>query len=133
MDAGMRRRDRVVHGVLLALTLATALHGCASATKTVTVTGVSLRELGTQYLQVGGIYNDGCATGAITQPQCAKFAAFATEFKRSYPLAIGLWETARTANDMAAVGNAEAVINSLAASLSRLASEALMTYPRPTP
>jgi len=92
--------------------------------KSLIVTGESLKALGEQFVQVAGIYKQGCdlvVPRTIQQPQCAAFRTFGTHFQKSFPLTVQLWEAARSGNDQAMQGKIEDVIVDLATALSSFA------------
>lgn len=102
---------------------------CASMGKTLVVTGESLKGIGTEFIQVAAIYKQGCDVArTIALDQCVGFRAFGQQFQKSYPLAIQLWEAARSAGDVAAQDKITAVVSELAASLSTFAVQVVSTY-----
>ena len=117
-----RVRSLVVLGALLV-----SLTGCnaMSYTKSLCVTGVSLEVLADQFEQVSIQVTAGCTQQAIPKITCDRYRVFGENFKRTYPLTVGLWQAANKAGDAASQRKAEAVAKSLAVDLSKLAVEAL--------
>ena len=112
------------------LTLILALNGCAflGLTKAVQVTGESIALVGEQFTSVSTQIAKGCDAGTIPTLTCNKYKAFEHQFKRVYPLTVGLWTAAKDANDANSQAKAEGVITSLATDLSTLAVEALGAF-----
>jgi hypothetical protein len=114
-----------------AIVLVILLAGCASmggAGQSLAVSGEALKAVGNEFVAVANVYKTGCDAKTIAEKQCLAFREFGVRFKGSYPLAIGLWESARAANDGAASKKAEQVIGELAAQLSALAVQGIATF-----
>lgn len=121
----MRHVDRI--GMILLVLLLT---GC-SAVQTVKglfVSGVSLEAVGVQFAEVSEQVTKGCEQKVVPQTTCEKYRAFGLNFKRVYPLAVGMWEAARRANDAATQRKAEDVMRSLSNDLTTLTAEALGSF-----
>ena len=101
--------------------------GCATFYKTLLVSGVSLAELGKQFVAVSEQITAGCIAYAIPVPTCERYRVFGTQFKKIYPVTVGLWEAARASGDTKAKNKAEAVMEQLATDLSKLTVEALQS------
>lgn len=110
--------------IAVVLILAVALAAC-SATKSLQVTGETLKASGKQFRSVAAVYVDGCKVGRIAKDRCDQFRAFGDEFKRSFPLAVELWLIAKDANDRAATAKASEVIQQVVAQLSMFTIEAM--------
>ena len=110
--------------LLLALVL--LLAGCGMMTRQTTLlaTGEALRGLGEEFRHVADIYTTSCEAKKIPVASCSDFRTFGLRFQKTYPLAIGLWEAARKANDRAAQRRVAVVLEGLAEDLSRLAIQA---------
>lgn len=108
---------RISSALLVVLLL---LASCATATKTLLVTGESLDQLGKQFVSVGKQWNSLYDAKAITADQYKEWATFAVWFKAAYPEAVSLWKTARATNDTAATAAIEDSIGKMAAELTRL-------------
>lgn len=82
--------------ILVCLLLSTA---CASTTPTqaLLVSGDALDLVGTQFVQVGTLYNQLLDAKLVTPAQYQAWATFATRFKSAYPTAVTAWKTARAA------------------------------------
>lgn len=104
-----------------------SLTGCATFYKTLFVSGVSLAELGKQFIAVSEQVTAGCVAKSIPVPVCERYRVFGVQFKKVYPLTVGLWEAARAAGDVKAKNKAEAVMEQLATDLSKLTIEALQS------
>ena len=117
---------KVVGIVLLSLTLT----GCATFdyAKGLFVSGVSLEAVGEQFLQVTAQVADGCKQAIIPLNTCISYGVFHEKFRRTYPLAVGMWTAADRAGDSATKGKAEDVIRSLSTDLARMAAEALKAF-----
>ena len=117
---------KIVGIVLISLTLT----GCAAFdyTKALFVSGVSLEAVGEQFLQVTAQVKDGCTQQIIPLKTCLNYSVFHEQFRRSYPLAVGMWTAADRAGDAATKRKAEDVIRSMSADLARLAAEALNAF-----
>ena len=124
----MRRMLRFSPILVLVLSLALMGQACGTFGQTLLVTGESLKAVGTEFVQVSAVYTQGCTDKTIPVAQCDKYRAFGTRFKQTYPLAVNLWESARTANDAAAEKMARDVILQLASELSALAVQGLSTF-----
>jgi hypothetical protein len=70
----------------------------------------------------------GCVSKAIPVGTCDKYRAFHTNFKRVYPLTVGMWQAADKAGDATTKRKAEDVGRQLAVDLTRLATEALGAF-----
>lgn len=106
------------------------LSGCSvmGLAKGLFASGVSLQTVGTQFVAVSEQVTAGCAARAIPAPTCERYRVFGEQFKRTYPVTVGLWNAARTAGDKATQARAEDVAAQLAEDLSKLAVEALRTF-----
>ena len=125
----MRVKRGVKTGALvLVLLLALAGCGATAAVKGLFVSGVSLEQVGEQFVNISEQITKGCEVSAIPQTTCDKYRAFGLHFKKTYPLAVGMWEASRKANDKATQEKAENVVRSLASDMSKLASEALGAF-----
>lgn len=102
--------------LLLVLTLAVALTGCASVPATLGTTGAVLERVGTDWLAVNTALVEGCKPSGPTldQATCVKARAVALKMKTAYPIAMNLYEAGVNANDANIAGGAKAVIRSLA-------------------
>ena len=109
--------------ILLSITLT----GCAAFdyTKSMFVSGVSLEAVGEQFLSVTHQVGAGCQKGEIPRRMCEDYGEFHERFKRTYPLAVGMWMAADRAGDAATKQKAEDVVRSLSRDLAKLAAEAL--------
>lgn len=118
------------HIIMVGLTtLIFVVSSCASLGKTLVITGTTLKGVGTEFVQIAAVYKQGCDVEKTIKPeQCASFRAFGQQFQKSYPLAVQLWEAARSAGDTAAQGQVEAVVAELATSLSVFAVQVISTY-----
>lgn len=110
------------------LVLAVLLAGCAMFSQSLEVTGTSILGVGEQFEAVSAQVVKGCANQAIPKTTCDRYRVFGENFKRTYPLTVGLWDSARKAGDAKSQGKAEDVIRSLAVDLSKLAVEALGAF-----
>ena len=110
----------------LALSLALTLSGCAVKTyvQSLFVSAVSLDAVGHQFAAISEQVTVGCESHAIPADTCDRYRAFGVRFKRSYPLAVGMWRAAEHTRDAATQGRAEDVVKSLAEDLKKLATEA---------
>ena len=106
---------------------AVVLSGCASI-KPFFVSGVSLEVVGDQFAAVSEQITVGCERRVITPSTCERYRVFGENFKKSYPLAVGVWQAARKANDKGMQGKAEDVVRQLSTDLSKLAAEALSQF-----
>jgi hypothetical protein len=105
------------------------LASCSTMGQSLVVTGETLKGVGTEFVQVAAVYKDGCdVTKTIAQADCQRFRSFGEQFQKSFPLAVQLWEAARSANDTAAQNQAAAVISDLASTLSAFAVQVISTY-----
>lgn len=111
---------------LLALTLA----GCSAVdyTKSLFVTAVSLETVGHQFAAISEQVTVGCESKAIPIQTCQRYRVFGEHFKRSFPLAVGVWRAADQAGDAKTKGKAEDVVRSLAEDLATLTAEALGAF-----
>ena len=107
------------------------LTGCATFNfgfgKTLEVTGETLDATGKTFVKVAGVYKQGCDVAVprtIQQPQCAAFKTFGTHFQKSYPLAVQLWEAARSASDNDMKEDVEDIIVDLTSKLTEFAVQA---------
>ena len=115
-------RSLVIGCILMLVT------GC-SASRSLVVTGESLRGIGNEFVQVATIYKQGCdVTKIIAQPHCQKFRTFGEQFQKSFPLAVQLWEAARSANDSIMQDKITKLITGLATDLSEFAVLAIQNY-----
>lgn len=119
------RSLRVPVVLLLALVMLT---GCSTFSKSLVVSGTSLATLGDQFAQVSAQVTAGCDSKVIPQSVCDKYRVFGENFKKTYPITVGLWKAARDAGDKAAQSKAEDVIRQLSVSLSAIAIEALGSF-----
>jgi len=102
--------------------------GC-SASRGLVVTGETLKGIGNEFIQVAAVYKQGCdITKVIAQSHCQSFRSFGEQFQKSFPMAVQLWEAARSASDAAAQDKISDVVSSLAVSLSDFAVIAMQTY-----
>ena len=104
----------------LVLTVALVLSlGCASTHQGLMGSGTALKAVGQQWLTVNEGFVKGCVPSAPTLPkaQCDAARSFGEKFKKAYPLAIQLFETAVSANDTAMASDAKSVIRGLSADL----------------
>ena len=117
---------KIIGIVLISL----ALTGCAAFdyTKALFVSGVSLEAVGEQFLQVTSQVADGCRQAIIPRDTCISYGVFHEKFRRTYPLAVGMWTAADRAGDAATKRKAEDVIRVLSSDLARLAAEALNAF-----
>lgn len=81
--------------------------------------GTALKAVGQQWVSVNDAFVKGCLPSApkLTPKTCADARAFGEKFKKSYPLAIQLFETAVSANDTAMAADAKSVVRGLSADL----------------
>lgn len=81
--------------------------------------GTALKAVGQQWLAVNGAFVKACLPSAPKLPKatCDEAGKFHDKFKKSYPLAIDLYETAVNANDTAMAGDAKNVIKGLSRDL----------------
>ena len=111
------------------LVVAFALSGCSSGQQALVITGESLKGVALEFVQVGNVYKTGCdVTKVIAPSSCADFRTFGQRFQQSFPLAVQLWEAARSATDTAAQEKVSAVITEMASSLSSFAINAIATF-----
>lgn len=116
---------------ILVLALALLIGGCAAMSReqALVVTGESLKAVGTEFVDVAGMYKNGCDVTKVIKPaDCQAFRVFGEKFQRSYPVAVKLWESARTANDSATQSETEKVVRQLAADLSAFAVLMIQAY-----
>lgn len=106
------------------------LAGCAQS---LAVTGQSLKAVGEEYEAVSLVFGQACQGGVIAPVTCAKYRSFQERFRKAYPLAVGVWDAARKANDANAQKQARVAIEGLAADLSALAVEGLGYIPKGAP
>lgn len=102
------------------------LTGCAL--KSLFVSAVSLEAVGVQFAAVSEQVTQGCEKRVITVQTCERYRVFGENFKRAYPLAVGVWKAARTADDTASQEKAEDVVRALARDLAKLTAEALASF-----
>ncbi len=93
--------------------------GCASTHQGLMGSGTALKAVGQQWLAVNDGFVKGCAPAApkLSKAQCDAARSFGEKFKKAYPLAIQLFETAVSANDTAMAADAKSVIRGLSADL----------------
>jgi len=103
---------------LLAAVLVLAV-GCASTHQGLMGSGTALKAVGQQWLTVNEGFVKGCAPSAPTVPkaQCDAARDFGVKFKKAYPLAVQLFDTAVNANDAAMAADAKSVIRGLSVDL----------------
>lgn len=106
-----------------ALFLALTLAGCG--VKSLFVTAVSLEVLGTQVAAASEQMTRACEQRLVTVKLCNQYAEAGAKFKKSYPIAVGLWTAAADAQDTDTQSAADKVVRKLAADLTRIATEAL--------
>jgi hypothetical protein len=111
-----------------AMVLMAAFAILAGCTTTLDATGQTLSSVGSEFVQVAHIYEDGCKLGTIKPDACAMFRVFGVKFKASYPLAVGLWNAARAGNDKAVAGKAQEAITELATELTTLAVQGYASF-----
>ena len=116
--------------VLATACLLTVLAGCASwRTPTLEVSGQTLAALGNQFAKVSEVFSRGCAEPrSIPVQACTDFRTFGVNFKKSYPLLVGLWEAAREANDASAQKSTQQLVTQLASQLASLAAQGIAAY-----
>jgi hypothetical protein len=89
---------RVLVGVALL-----GLAGCAAIApapeQALVSAGEVLLDLERSYARTHALYEQLWAAQAISREEYAQWAAFAREFRRTYPRAVALWETATVAED----------------------------------
>jgi hypothetical protein len=111
------------------LIITAIIHGCQMTSRSLAVTGETLKGVGQEFTEVAAVYKQGCdITKAIAPEQCKKFRAFGLEFQRSYPVAVQLWEVAREANDTEAQSNLRLLITKLAGDLSAFAVSVIQAH-----
>jgi hypothetical protein len=100
---------------ILVLTLLTA--SCASASKSLQVTGESIVALGNQFSTVSRAMTDGCNRKVYTVKTCSDYRVFGEKFKQAYPAAKTLWIAATQYEDQTLAANASSALSQLAADL----------------
>lgn len=119
---------KVQQAVMLVMVLALLVSCSSSGQKALVVSGTSIQSVGEQFVVVTEQVTAGCKAQTIPQDTCTRYAAFGVQFKKTYPLAVGLWKAARASGDVAAQKKAEDVIVQLAGDLTKLATEALVSF-----
>lgn len=116
--------------VLAALSLTLTLSGCAAIdyTKSLFITGISIEQVGEQFIQVTNQMVAGCRADVIPDKLCDQYGTFFQNFQKTYPLAVGMWKAADKAGDTATKRKAEDVVRVLATDMTRLVIEALGTF-----
>lgn len=103
-----------------ALGLAVLLLGATCNTQQALLgSGTALKGVGQQWLAVNEAFVKACVPSAPKLPKasCDQARDFGVKFKKSYPLAIDLFDTAVNANDTAMAGDAKNVIRGLSRDL----------------
>ena len=122
----MAREINVKTGAVVLTLVALLTAGCAL--KSLFVSAVSLEAVGVQFHAVSEQVTQGCEKRVITVQTCERYRVFGENFKRAYPLAVGVWKAARTADDTASQEKAEDVVRALARDLAKLTAEALASF-----
>jgi hypothetical protein len=106
-----------MRSLIVALTLAVALSGCASTSTTLQVTGESIVGLGTQFDAVSRHMTAACVAKTYTVATCTTYRTFGEKFKLAYPAAKTLWHAATQFEDKGLASAAQASLAKLSADL----------------
>lgn len=104
----------------LVLALAVLVLGATCTTQqSLMGSGTALKAVGQQWLAVNGAFVKACVPSApkLSKATCDDARSFGDKFKKSYPLAIQLFETAVNANDTAMAADAKSVVRGLSVDL----------------
>lgn len=113
----------------LILSICLLLSACSSASQSLVITGETLKGLGNEFVQVATIYKQGCDESKTIKPEdCQRFRSFGQQFQKSYPLAVQLWEAARSASDLNTQKKVNELITQLTADLSAFAVSVISTH-----
>lgn len=111
---------------LLTLCAAVLLLGATCNTQQALLgSGTALKGVGQQWLAVNDAFVKACVPSAPKLPKtsCDQARDFGAKFKKSYPLALDLYETAVNAQDTAMAGDAKNVIRGLSRDLVKFGLE----------
>ena len=118
-------------GTLLFVALVSiTLAGCSAWTYTQSlfVAAISLETVGQQFAAISEQVTLGCESKAIPVQTCQRYRVFGDHFKRSYPIAVGMWRAADKAGDTMVKRKAEDVVRSLSEDLGTFTTEALGAF-----